>query len=185
MSDVIELHSARLRLRTWIDGDLEPLAALCADSRVMRYFPSTLGRDEVAAALTRIQAHFDRHGFGFWALEHKADGAFVGFTGLAHVGFQASFAPAVEIGWRLAPAYWGRGLASEAARAVLACGFERLGLAEVVSFTALDNLPSRRVMQAIGMREEADFDHPGLPPGHALRRHALYRLLGAQWRSQR
>ncbi|MCY1273286.1 Acetyltransferase (GNAT) domain protein [compost metagenome] len=179
----IELDSPRLWLRQWRDEDLAPLAALCADPEVMRYFPAPLSRDESAALLDRIRAHFDSHGFGPWALQRKDSGELIGFTGLFEVGFAAPFTPAVEIAWRLARAHWRQGFASEAARVALACGFTRLGLDEVVSFTTTSNEPSQRVMQAIGMRRDPaeDFEHPDLPPGHPLRRHVLYRLRRAAW----
>ncbi|AYC31512.1 N-acetyltransferase [Pseudomonas cavernae] len=182
--EAIELHSPRLRLRAWRDADLPAFAALNADPAVMRHFPACLSRDESDALAARIRAHFAAHGFGAWALERRDSGAFIGFTGLAQVGFAAPFSPAVEIGWRLARAHWGQGFAREAARAALACAFERLGLDEVVAFTTPSNLPSQRVMQAIGMRHDPadDFEHPQLPPGHPLRRHVLYRLSREQWR---
>lgn len=135
--------------------------------------------------IERIHAHFAEHGFGLWALERKDNGTFIGLTGLGWVGFAAPFSPAVEIGWRLAREHWGQGFASEAARVALACGFQRLGLEQIVAFTAVDNQPSQRVMQAIGMRRDPaeDFDHPRLAPGHALRRHVLYRLRHSEWRT--
>ncbi len=107
-----------------------------------------------------------------------ADTPFIGFVGLAIPGFETSFTPCVEIGWRLAHAHWGRGYATEAAHAALAHGFGPLGLREIVSFTAQQNLRSRAVMERLGMRRDPadDFDHPKLSPGHPLRRHVLYRL---------
>lgn len=179
----IELETPRLRLRTWRDEDLEPLAALCADAEVMRYFPQPLDRDESAALLARIREHFATHGFGLWALERKDCGALIGFTGLGYTGFDAHFTPAVEIGWRLACPHWGQGFASEAARAALACAFTLLELDEVVSFTALINQPSVRVMQAIGMHRDPaeDFNHPHLTPTDPLYRHLLYRLRREEW----
>ena len=109
--------------------------------------------------------------------------SFIGFIGLSIPQFEAHFTPCVEIGWRLARAEWGKGYASEGARAALAFGFERLGLAEIVSFTAVSNLRSRRVMERIGMQRRAaeDFDHPNLPEGHPLRRHVLYRIAREAW----
>jgi RimJ/RimL family protein N-acetyltransferase len=183
MTPILELESARLLMRQWCDEDLPEFAALCADPQVMRYFPAPLSRLQSAALIGRIRGHFAEHGFGLWALERKDSGAFIGFTGLALVGFDAPFAPAVEIGWRLARRHWGLGFASEAAWTALRCGFGQLGLDEVVSFTATCNLPSEKVMQAIGMQrvEGGDFDHPGLPAGHPLERHLLYRISRAQW----
>ncbi|UVE18428.1 GNAT family N-acetyltransferase [Pseudomonas sp. LS44] len=187
MVEPIELETPRLYLRRWQAADLEPMAALCADAEVMRYFPAPLSRAETEALLARIHAHFAEHGFGPWALQRKDSGALIGFTGLGRVNFAAPFTPAVEIGWRLARAHWRQGFASEAARAALQCAFERLELAQVVSFTTLSNLPSQGVMQALGMRRDAadDFDHPGLAAGDPLRRHVLYRLDRADWQAPR
>jgi ribosomal-protein-alanine N-acetyltransferase len=86
--------------------------------------------------------------------------------------------PCVEIGWRLARAYWGQGYATEGARASLRYGFETLGVTEIVAFTAVGNAPSRRVMDRIGMTRDpdGDFDHPLVPIGHPHRRHVLYRI---------
>ncbi|MBL8673403.1 MAG: GNAT family N-acetyltransferase [Rhodospirillales bacterium] len=177
------LETARLRLRPWAARDLAPFAAMNADPRVMEHFPGTLTRAESDALVARIEEHFVRHGFGLWAIEVAADGAFAGFTGLAVPRFEAPFTPCVEIGWRLAPAHWGQGYATEAAQAALAFGFKTAGLEEIVSFTVPANLPSRRVMERLGMtrRPEDDFDHPALPSGHELRRHVLYRLRRADW----
>ncbi|MEM8557624.1 MAG: GNAT family N-acetyltransferase [Bacteroidota bacterium] len=172
------IETARLWLRRWQDRDLEPFAALNADPRVMRYFPRPLARSESDAVAARIRTHFDTHGFGLWAVEIPDVTPFAGFVGLAVPRFEAPFTPCVEIGWRLATAYWGRGIATEAARAALAYAFDTLGLDEVVSMTAVENLPSRRVMEKIGMTHDPadDFDHPLLPEGHPLTRHVLYRI---------
>jgi RimJ/RimL family protein N-acetyltransferase len=179
------LKTERLTLRPWADSDLAPFAALNADARVMEFFPKTLDRAESDALAERIRGHFARHGFGLWAVGAPGVADFVGFVGLAVPGFAAPFMPCVEIGWRLAVPYWGRGYATEAARAALGFGFGSLGLAEIVSFTVRDNWPSRRVMERLGMRHDPadDFDHPSLPQGHRLRRHVLYRLSRAKWAS--
>ncbi|WP_459732211.1 GNAT family N-acetyltransferase [Pseudomonas sp. MHK4] len=183
MEPILELASARLLLRQWHDGDLVEFAAMCADPLVMRYFPAPLSRSESASLIDRVREHFAKHGFGLWALERKDTGQFIGFTGLGVVGFDAPFTPAVEIGWRLAREHWGLGYASEAAWTALRCGFDRLALNEVVSFTAISNLPSQKVMQAIGMHHDPadDFDHPRLALDHPLRRHVLYRISREQW----
>jgi len=183
MTPILQLESARLVLRQWHDDDLREFAALCADPQVMRYFPAPLTRVEAAALIGRVRGHFNEYGFGLWALERKDSGAFIGMTGLLNVNFDAPFGPAVEIGWRLAKEHWGLGYASEAAWTALRCGFDRLALKEIVSFTAQANLPSEKVMQAIGMHHapEDDFDHPKLAVDHPLRRHVLYRITREQW----
>ena len=122
MEPILELESARLLLRQWRDDDLPAFAAMCADPQVMRYFPAPLSRLESASLIGRVRGHFAEHGFGLWALERKDTGAFIGFTGLGVVGFDAPFTPAIEIGWRLAREHWGLGYASEAAWTALRCG---------------------------------------------------------------
>ncbi len=180
------LTSERLILRPWRNDDLDALAALCADPEVMAHFPATLDRAGSADLLRRLQAHQAEHGFTFWCLERREDGAFVGFTGLARVGFDAPFVPAVEIGWRLARPFWGQGHALEAARRSLDFAFGELGLSQVVSFTVPANRPSWGLMERLGMHRDPadDFEHPGLPAGHPLRPHLLYRLDRADWQGR-
>ena len=177
-----ELTTQRLRLRRWQTSDSTPFAEMNADPEVMEFFPATLNRAESDAFISRIEGHFDEHGYGLWAVEPLDDRAFVGFVGLARAVFDASFTPAVEIGWRLAKHHWGRGYAPEAAREVLADAFGRVGLDEVVSFTADINVRSRTVMEKIGMThsEAEDFEHPSVAVGDSLRPHVLYRLSAAQ-----
>jgi ribosomal-protein-alanine N-acetyltransferase len=174
----MQLTTPRLTLRRWRDEDRAPFAAMNADPRVMEFFPATLSRAESDALVDRIEAHFDEHGFGAWAIEVPGVAPFVGFTGLSVPRFEAPFMPCVEVGWRLAVAHWGKGYATEAARLALDYGFETLRLAEIVAFTVPANLRSRAVMERIGMRRDPadDFDHPALAAGHPRRRHVLYRL---------
>ena len=173
-----EIRTERLLLRRWRPEDRAPFAALNADARVMQHFPSTLSRAESDALADGIEAHFAEHGFGLWAVEAPGAAPFVGFVGLSVPRFTAHFTPCVEIGWRIAAEHWGRGYAPEAARAAVAHGFRALALREIVSFTVPANASSRRVMEKLGMSRDPrdDFDHPGLPEGHKLRRHVLYRL---------
>lgn len=172
------LSTPRLRLRPWRDEDLVPFAAINADPEVMEYFPSVLTREQSNAVAAKIRQEMEERGHGLWAVEEPGVVEFAGFVGLSVPRFDAPFMPCIEIGWRLARPCWGRGLATEAARAALAFGFDELGLLEIVSFTASANRASRRVMEKLGMvRDPADdFDHPFLAEGHWLRRHLLYRL---------
>jgi RimJ/RimL family protein N-acetyltransferase len=182
------LRTERLLLRRWRDADRAPLAALHADPEVMRHFAAPLARPASDVLLARFDAHFGEHGIGPWAVEAPGVADLVGAVGLmvARLALPIASAqrPLVEIGWRLARDAWGRGYASEAARAALEDGFARLGLREVVAFTVPANVRSRAVMERLGMRHDpaGDFDHPGLPDGHALRRHVLYRLSSEDWR---
>lgn len=174
MAALAELTTDRLLLRAWTDADREPFAALNADPEVMEHFPSVLTRAESDHMVDLIAEGLTRRGWGLWAVELREDGAFIGFVGLNEVPFEAEFTPAVEIGWRVARPYWGRGYATEAARAALDCAFGTIGLDRVVSFTALSNVRSRAVMERIGLARVGEFDHPRLPEGHQLRRHVLY-----------
>lgn len=149
-----------------------------ADPVVMEHFPAALTRHESDALVDRIRRLWREGRPSWWAVEIPGVAPFIGFTGLLEPSFDAAFTPCVEVGWRLAAEHWGRGYAPEAATAVLAHGFGRLGLEEIVSFTVPANTNSRRVMEKIGMRHDPsdDFDHPALPEGHLLRRHVLYRI---------
>ena len=168
----------RLLLRRWHDSDREPFARMNADPAVMEHFPARLSAAESDRLIANIEAHWEQKGFGAWAAELRATGEFIGFIGLAVPRFEAAFTPCVEIGWRLDAAHWGKGLAFEGARAAVKHAFGVLGLEEIVSFTVPANLHSRRVMEKLGMTHDPrdDFDHPGLPSGHPMRRHVLYRL---------
>ncbi|HWO16194.1 MAG TPA: GNAT family N-acetyltransferase [Solirubrobacterales bacterium] len=174
----MDLSTSRLRLRRWREADREPFAAINADPVIMEYFPDRLTREQSDDLIEKIETGFEANGFGLWELEAQATGEFVGFTGLTTPTFDAHFTPAVEVGWRLARSAWGKGYATEAAQAALAFGFEEVGLSEVVSFTSVANTRSRAVMARIGMTHDPDedFDHPGLPAGHPLSRHVLYRI---------
>ena len=179
-----ELQTERLLLRRWRPDDRTPFAALNADPEVMRHFPALATRRESDSIADRLDEHIEREGWGLWALEVRATGRFIGFTGLARPGFDAPFMPAVEIGWRLERAAWGQGFATEAARAAAAFAFEGLRLDEIVSLTVPANERSLAVMRRLGMQHDpaGDFDHPLVEQEH-LRRHVLYRLTAAQWRA--
>ena len=178
---MIAFSTVHLILRRWRPSDRLPFARMNADLRVMEHFPHPLTRAASDELADKIEAHFDKYGFGAWAAELLTTGQFIGFIGLNVPTFEAHFTrpefPAVEIGWRLASEYWGRGLATEGARAVLRYAFMKLQLPEVVSFTTVGNHRSRRVMKKLGMTHnpEDDFDHPDLAEGDPLRRHVLDR----------
>ena len=179
----LTLTTPRLLLRPWRAADRAPFAALNADPEVMAFFPATLDRAESDALVDRFERAFAEHGgWGLFALEERAGGDFLGFTGMSRVPFAAHFTPAVEIGWRLARAAWGHGFATEAARAVVAFAFDEVGLDEVVAFASPANARSLAVMGRLGMTRDPadDFDHPLLPVDSPLRRHALYRLRAAR-----
>ena len=168
-------RTARLALRAWREEDQPAFAAMNADERVMEYFPATLTAEESADLLDRIRDEFSTEGFGPYAVERLSDGELLGFTGLHRVTFSGGLEGQVEILWRLRHDAWGQGYATEAARACIAHA-AKLGIPELVAFTFVGNGRSRRVMQKLGMTCVGEFDHPALPEGHPLRRHALYRI---------
>lgn len=180
---MVLIETARLILRPWRKEDLEPFADMNADVRVMEYFPSTLSRKESDDLAGRISSKLGEQGWGLWAVSVPDIADFIGFIGLAEPSFDAHFTPAVEVGWRLAFDHWGKGYATEGAKAVLKYGFEMLNLNEIVSFTAVQNMRSRRIMKKIGMHHDPkdDFDHPKLPEGHWLKKHVLYRIIHKEW----
>lgn len=174
-----ELRTQRLRLRFWRDSDREVFAAQNADAETMRYLGGPMTRAESDAYIERTKAQWAEDGYGKWAVELADTGEFVGALGLQRVRFDADFTPAVEIAWRMTRRFWGRGFATEAARAAASFGFETLALAEIVALTVPDNRASRAVMEKLGMQFSGEFDHPLLPQPHPLCRHVLYRLCRA------
>jgi RimJ/RimL family protein N-acetyltransferase len=174
-----ELRTDRLLLRAFADRDRAPFAALNADPAVMEHFPSRLSREESDAMVDRIALRWSEDGHGLWAVERPADGAFLGFTGIARLGWL----PLPEIGWRFAQPAWGHGYATEAATEALRWGFEDRGFPEIVSVTTVGNERSQAVMRRIGLTRDPadDFLHPNLPEGHPLRPHVLYRLRREDW----
>lgn len=172
------IATARLVLRRWRVTDRAPFARINADPRVARFLPGTLARTQSDAMVDRIERHHERHGYGLWVVERRSEPGCIGFVGLQVVADSLPFAPAVEIGWRLAAEAWGQGLATEAAAAVRDAAFGSLGLDELVSFTAASNLPSIAVMERIGLRRDraGDFLHPALDGDDPLAPHVLYRL---------
>ncbi len=179
----MELRTERLLMRPFRASDREAFAAINADPVVMEHYPAPLTPEQSDLLLDRINASFDEHGFGVWALELPGHVPLLGYTGLAVPKWENHLTPCVEVGWRLGREHWGRGYASEAALAALDAAFNRFGLDEVLSFTSLPNERSARVMQRIGMRRDpaSDFAHPNLPADHRLSRHIVYRISAADW----
>jgi RimJ/RimL family protein N-acetyltransferase len=169
----IVLRTSRLLLREWRDEDADAFTKMSADPGLTEFLlppaPDWVGR---------ARWHWDEHGFGQFVVELPGECPFIGVIGLDHLRWAVPFAPAIEAAWRLAQPYWGRGYATEAARAAVEDGLFRLGIEEIVAFTVVGNRRSRAVMERLGMSRDPaeDFDHPRLPEGHPLRRHVLYRV---------
>ncbi|WP_148588022.1 GNAT family N-acetyltransferase [Streptomyces sp. WAC01526] len=178
-----ELRTERLLLREWRESDLGPWAAMNADPEVRAHFPEVLTPEQSAASVAGFQADLAHRGWGWWALEVRATGEFIGFTGLDPVDEHMPFT-GVEAGWRLARSAWGNGYATEAGEAALSFGFTTLGLPEILAVTTATNLPSQAVMRRLGMTRDPadDFDDPDVSDG-PLRRSVLYRISDGAWRA--
>ncbi|HHL32877.1 MAG TPA: N-acetyltransferase [Desulfobulbaceae bacterium] len=186
MVDVIELETDRLKMRQWKKDDRPLFAALNADPVVMEYFPAVLDKSESNAMAERIQQLISRRGWGFWAVEEKTSHAFIGFVGLHVPTAELPCSPCIEIGWRLMREFWGKGYATEAARAALQVAFKQLDIEEVFAFTPVGNARSRAVMERLHMENtQQNFEHPAIPEGHLLREHVLYRLSWERWHDWR
>jgi RimJ/RimL family protein N-acetyltransferase len=150
---VNEVETRRLLLRRWQSEDLDLYARICADAEAMQYIGSgaPLTREQSEAQISRFVRHWDEHGFGLWAVEHRTSGAFVGFVGLVHQDEWTEGEHRTEVGWRLDPAYWGRGFATEGAVASVRYGFEELGLEQIISIIQPANAASRRVAEKAGL----------------------------------
>jgi RimJ/RimL family protein N-acetyltransferase len=173
-----QIRTERLLLRPWRAEDRAPFAVMNADPAIMEHFPETLSREKSDALAERIDSDIQRLGYGFWAAEIPGEASFIGFVGIIAADDNMPFSPAIEIGWRLAKEHWGRGLASEGARAAAAFGFRELGLDQIVALTAAVNLRSRRVMERLGMHRDPaeDFLYPTLAADDPIAPHVLYRL---------
>lgn len=172
------IETDRLILRTWKQEDESAYFAINQDPKVIEFLLGPLTKGQVVDFIASCNAHYAEYGYAFWAAELKQTGELIGFIGLSSVMFKSAFAPAVEIGWRLGSQYWGKGLATEGAKACLIYAINHCGLKEVVSFTVKENTRSVRVMEKIGLKRDSagDFAHPKLATDHKLSRHILYKI---------
>lgn len=172
------IETNRLILRPWENTDREPFAQLNSCPVILEFFPNTLTSEESNKLADNIITHIQTHGWGLWAAEEKVSKRFMGFIGLQTYEGNTHFSPTVEIGWRLHSDFWGKGYATEGAKAALEHGFTQLNLNEIVAFTAAINTRSQRVMEKIGMiyNPKDDFIHPSVPKNNPLAPHVLYRI---------
>jgi RimJ/RimL family protein N-acetyltransferase len=175
MPDAKDRNASTVVLRQWTDADLVPYFEMNTDPEVMRHFPAVQTRQEVVEGLSWMRAGMEEKGWGVWAVD--VDGVFAGMAGLMVPRFEAAFMPCTEILWRFRRQFWGRGLAFAAASQALDYGFSKLGLPEIVAFTAASNVRSIRLMERLGFTRDlgGDFEHPRVPVGNPLRHHVLYR----------
>jgi len=177
------IETERLILRDWKKADLEEFIRINSDSMVMEYMPRILKPDDSKRLMKKFHEHIQKNGYGMFAVEIKETGEFIGTVGICQVRFDAPFTPAVEIAWRLNYESWGKGYATEAARAVMDYGFNEMDLDEIVAFTIHDNTPGIHVMEKLGMTRDkkGDFIYPRLKKEHPLALHCLFRINRAQY----
>ena len=174
---VVYIETERLRLRDWEDKDLLPFQKMNANPQVRRYFPSLLSYRRSEIDMQRMDDILKEKGVGLFAVELKETREWLGFIGVNYIpkGSKYPFKelPFYEIGWRLIPEVWGNGIATEGAKAVIKYAKEK-GITEIYSFTSENNLPSRKVMEKIGMTFLDNFEFPNLSKYHPLKRHVRY-----------
>lgn len=180
------LIAERLIIRNWEDRDRDLFHLINSDEQVMEFYPFRRTRSEADASFDIWRREIAETGIGGFAIELRASGECIGYCGLKHPNVEP-FLPGgtVEIGWRLAPPYWGKGYVTEAAQRSLEYGFDTISLPEIVSFAVAINRRSTAVMNRLGMRrdEASDFDHPRVPDTHPhLKRHVVYRMSAEEWR---
>lgn len=173
------IESDRLILRNWRDEDRPIMHRLNSDEVVMEYFPFRRNRIESNLMMETVRNKITAKGYGWTAIELKQTNEVIGFAGISDFTADVSFAPAIEIGWRFLPEFWGNGYATEAARAWLYHAFTNLGIEKIVSFAVADNIGSTAVMARLGMQHypNMDFDHPSVSDDYpSLKRHVLYSI---------
>ena len=181
MTTIIETE--RLILRTWRKEDTDPYFQINQDPKVIEFLRGPLTMEQVNDFILAVNSHGDKHGYTLWASCLKETGELMGFIGLNYTDWESHFTPAVEVGWRLGSQYWGKGYATEGAKACLEYGFKKCGLKEIISFTGRSNVRSIRVMEKIGLKRDVNgnFAHPKLAADHPLSQHILYRLTADEY----
>lgn len=170
------IKTERLGLRTWKMDDVDQMSVVNADPRVMEHFPSTQDRSQTAGFVERSIKHQETHGYCYFATEVLSTKELIGFVGLAYQTYETSFTPATDIGWRLKPSAWGKGYATEGARACLDFAWKELQLNHVISVAVEANANSINVMKKIGMQYQHSFDHPLLGDYPDLQKCVYYKI---------
>ena len=172
------LETERLILRIWSEGDLDAYYQINQDQRVTEFLLITPTMEQVKEFIHSMNEQYKQLNYTLFAAIEKSSNTLIGFIGLNPPKWESHFTPCVEIGWRLGSKYWGKGYATEGAKAVVAYGFNQCHLNEIVSFTVPENIRSRRVMEKLGMTHDVadDFNHPLVPSDHKLLKHVLYRI---------
>jgi RimJ/RimL family protein N-acetyltransferase len=169
-------ESERLAFRNWIDSDLIAMHSVNSDPEVMHYFPAVKTKEETLAFIERMQSQFAERKYCYFPVVLKASQEVIGFIGLAYQTFVAPFNPSVDIGWRLSKRHWGKGYATEGAKACLKYAFEELKIEGIISIASTINVPSLKVMEKIGMKHMYDFEHPLLENYPEIRTCSLFKI---------
>jgi len=179
----IIVETERLILRTWKKEDAQGYFQINQDPKVIEFLRGPLTIEQVNDFIPAVNSYGDKHGYTLWAACLKETVELIGFICLNYTDWESHFTPAVEVGWRLGSQYWGKGFATEGAKASLEYGFKQCGLKEIISFTVPANIRSIRVMEKIGLKRDVngDFAHPKSPADHKLSHHVLYRLSAAEY----
>jgi len=171
-------YSLRLGFRKWTKADIPTYQMLSSDPRVMEYFPKGfwLDYEGAAQAAERYNQHFEEEGYTYFAVDLLETSEFIGFIGLKKISYDIFFAPAIDVGWRLAYRFWGKGYATEGAQRCLSWFFDHFKGHKVVSLTTTENKASINVMKKIGMKKVGVFDHPLVARESRHCRHVLYEI---------
>ena len=170
------IKTERLGLRNWEQSDIIPFANMCADEEVMKHFSSVLSNEESLALIERLQNHFSKYGYCYFATDILETGEFIGFIGLANQTWESAYTPSIDIGWRLKKSAWGKGYASEGAKACLAAAFSEFKINEIVAFATDTNLPSISVMKKIGMKFIGTVQHPHITNDPRFKHCVVYKV---------
>lgn len=166
--------SNRLGFRNWNTSDIDEMAALNSDEKVMEFFPSTQDRAKTRGFIERMQALYERVGFCYFAVDILEGNEFIGFIGICEQNYEAEFTPCVDIGWRLKRGAWGKGYATEGAKRCLDYAFTTLNMDKIYSIASVINTPSINVMKKAGMTKVNTFNHPVLLNDERLKECVLY-----------
>ncbi len=169
------IKTERLGLRNWLASDTAPFIAMGQNPEVMRYFPELLTKADSTALINGLKKHYEKYGYTYFAMDELITGEFVGFAGLKYQTFESEFTPSVDIGWRLKQSAWGKGFATEAAKACLDAAFNKFGLNEVYSYCPDLNKASEAIMQKIGMVFVGTLQHPKVAKDSRFKHCVAYR----------
>lgn len=172
----------RLGIRNWRKDDLFEFAKMGLDEEVMKYFPSLLSEQQTLNLMERMQVQFEEKDYAYLAVEVLQNQEFIGMIGMSGQKYDIKLDDSgevlsefVDVGWRLKRAAWGKGYATEGARAWMNYGFEKMNIGTIYSVAPVINIASQNVMNKLGFEKVGEFDHPKIEPSHPTRKCALYK----------